>query len=138
MSKVAVIFWSGTGNTEDMANGIVKGLTAAGLETELFAVDNAPRTLDAYDKIAFGCPSMGDEVLEESEFEPYFKEIETQLADKKIALFGSYGWGDGEWMRNWVERAAVGGAMLLDSGFIVQDMPEETPCVEYGQKFAAF
>lgn len=138
MSKVAVIFWSGTGNTEDMANGIVKGVTAAGLEAELFEVAKAPRNLGAYAKIALGCPSMGDEVLEESEFEPYFKAIETQLAGKKIALFGSYGWGDGEWMRNWVERANNGGAILLDDGFIAQDAPEGAACVAYGQKFAAF
>lgn len=138
MSKVAVIFWSGTGNTEDMAKGIVKGITDAGLEAELFEVSKAPQNFDAYDKIAFGCPSMGDEVLEESEFEPYFKGIETQLADKKIALFGSYGWGDGEWMRNWVERANNGGATLLDGGFIAQDTAEDAACVEYGHKFAAF
>lgn len=86
MSKVAVIFWSGTGNTEDMANGIVKGVTAAGLEAELFEVAKAPRNLGAYAKIALGCPSMGDEVLEESEFEPYFKAIETQLAGKSPFL----------------------------------------------------
>lgn len=138
MSKAAVIFWSGTGNTEDMANGIVKGMQEAGADVELYEVTKAPSDISGYDKVAFGCPSMGDEVLEESDFEPYFTAAEKQVSGKKIALFGSYGWGDGEWMRNWYARAKEDGAVMMDEGFMVNDAPEEAECVEYGKKFAAF
>lgn len=138
MSKAAVIFWSGTGNTEEMAQAILKGMRDAGAEAELFEVISAPPDIGAYDKLAFGCPSMGDEVLEESDFEPYFTKAEKQLSGKKVALFGAYGWGDGEWMRNWVERAKAAGAELLGDGYITNDSPEEADGVEYGKKFAAF
>ena len=95
--KVAVIYWSGTGNTEQMAQAIAEGAGA-----DLFAVSDFSGKLDAYDRVAFGCSAMGDEVLEESEFEPFFAEVEGELSGKTIALFGSYGWGDGQWMRDWV------------------------------------
>ena len=98
--KAAVIYWSGTGNTEQMANAIAEGAGA-----ELFSVSDFTGDIADYDRIAFGCSAMGDEVLEESEFEPFFTAIEGALSGKTIALFGSYGWGDGEWMRNWEERA---------------------------------
>lgn len=138
MSKAAIIFWSGTGNTEEMAQAILKGIRDAGAEVELFEVTSVPSDLGAYEKLAFGCPSMGDEVLEENDFEPYFTAVEKQLSGKKVALFGAYGWGDGEWMRNWVERAKAAGAALMDDGYITNDSPEEADGVEYGKKFAAF
>ena len=103
--KTAVIFWSGTGNTETMAQAVAEGAGA-----ELFSASEFKGSVSDYDRIAFGCPSMGDEVLEESEFEPFFTEVEGELSGKKIALFGSYGWGNGEWMRNWVERSKNAGA----------------------------
>lgn len=98
MSKVAVVYWSGTGNTEAMASYVVKGVQEAGAEATLFtAGEFGVEQMDNFDAVAFGCPSMGAEQLEESEFEPMFIACEPKLKGKKIALFGSYGWGDGEW-----------------------------------------
>lgn len=117
--KTAVIYWSGTGNTEEMAKAVAEGAGA-----ELFSVSEFKGSVADYDRLAFGCPSMGAEVLEESEFEPFFTEIEGQLSGKTIALFGSYGWGDGEWMRNWVERAENDGAVVCGGeGLIVNETP---------------
>ena len=117
--KTAVIYWSGTGNTEEMAKAVAQGAGA-----ELFSVSEFKGSVADYDRLAFGCPSMGAEVLEESEFEPFFTEIEGQLSGKTIALFGSYGWGDGEWMRNWVERAENDGAVVCGGeGLIVNETP---------------
>lgn len=119
--KTAVIYWSGTGNTEQMANAIAE---AAG--AELYSVSDFSGDVADYDRIAFGCSAMGDEVLEESEFEPFFTAIEGALSGKTIALFGSYGWGDGEWMRNWEERVKNDGAVLLnDEGLIVNEAPSD-------------
>ena len=102
MSKVAVVFWSGTGNTEQMAEAVAEGAKSAGAEVTLANVnDFDSSSVVDFDGIAFGCPAMGAEVLEDSEFEPVFNECESALNGKSIALFGSYGWGDGEWMRNW-------------------------------------
>ena len=127
MSKVAVVFWSGTGNTGIMATKVAEGVTEAGGEATILPADqfNA-EMMDSYDAIAFGCPSMGAEQLEESEFEPMFMECEPKLKGKKIALFGSYGWGDGEWMRDWAERMKNAGAVLLrEEGIITNDAPED-------------
>ena len=119
--KAAVIYWSGTGNTEQMANAIAEGAGA-----ELFSVSDFTGDIADYDRIAFGCSAMGDEVLEESEFEPFFTAIEGALSGKTIALFGSYGWGDGEWMRNWEERAKADGAVLVNGeGLIVNETPSD-------------
>lgn len=102
MSKIAVVFWSGTGNTEAMADAVAEGAKGAGAEVSVFNVtDFSADKVDEFDAIAFGCPAMGAETLEDSEFEPVFNECEPKLNGKKIALFGSYGWGDGEWMRTW-------------------------------------
>ena len=138
MSKVAIIYWSGTGNTEAMAKNIESGLKNNGAEVDIFEVSSAPSTLDLYEKIAFGCPSMGSEVLEESVFEPYFASAEKNLKGKKVALFGSYGWGDGQWMRDWAERAKAAGAVLVDEGFIQHEAPNADECVAFGKKFAEF
>lgn len=119
--KTAVIYWSGTGNTEQMANAIAEASGA-----ELYSVSDFSGDIADYDRIAFGCSAMGDEVLEESEFEPFFTAIEGTLSGKTIALFGSYGWGDGEWMRNWEERVKNDGAVLLnDEGLIVNEAPSD-------------
>ena len=107
MAKVAVVYWSGTGNTEYMANSIVEGAKGAGAEVETFtAGDFSPAKVAEFDVIAFGCPSMGEEVLEESEFAPMWDEVKGELSGKKVALFGSYGWGDGESSRS--EERRVG------------------------------
>ena len=105
MNKIAIVFWSGTGNTEAMANYIAEGVRAAGGEAELLGPgDFSASQFSAYSTVAFGCPAMGSEVLEEAEFEPMFSALEGSLGGKRIALFGSYGWGDGQWMRDWCAR----------------------------------
>ena len=125
MSKVAVVYWSGTGNTEIMAQKVFDGAKAAGAEAEIYqAADFSPEMMDRFDAIAFGCPSMGNEQLEESEFEPMFTACEPRLAGKKIALFGSYGWGDGEWMRNWDENCRAAGAVMACDFVICNESPD--------------
>ena len=119
--KTAVIYWSGTGNTEAMAKAIAEGAGA-----ELFSVSDFSGNVADYDALAFGCPAMGAEVLEEDEFEPFFTAAESSLSGKKVVLFGSYGWGDGEWMRNWEERVKTAGAELIGGeGFIVNEAPSD-------------
>lgn len=126
MSKVAVVYWSGTGNTEMMAAQVAEGAKAAGAETEMFtASEFSAEQMDTFDAIAFGCPSMGAEQLEESEFEPMFTECEAKLQGKKIALFGSYGWGDGEWMRTWEDTCRSDGAVLACESVICCEAPED-------------
>ena len=126
MSKIAVVYWSGTGNTEAMANFVVEGAKEGGAEAQAFEPENFKADMiKDYDAIAFGCPSMGDEVLEETEFEPLFSECEGQIGGKKIALFGSYDWGDGEWMRNWEETCKSAGANLVCDSVICRDMPDD-------------
>ena len=105
MSKIAVVYWSGTGNTESMADAVAQGAKDKGAEVKLFTPDSFNSSMvDEFDAIAFGCPAMGAEELEESEFEPMFSDCESKLGGKKIALFGSYGWGDGEWMGGHLPR----------------------------------
>ncbi len=126
MSKVAVVYWSGTGNTEAMACAVLEGVVANGGEGMMFsATEFSADRMDAYDAIAFGCPSMGAEQLEESEFEPMFSACEAKLGGKKIALFGSYGWGDGEWMRNWEETCIADGAVIACDFVICNDAPDD-------------
>ena len=125
MGKIAVVYWSGTGNTESMAEFVAEGIREGGAEAVVYTAGKFnPDTIDEYDAIAFGCPSMGAEVLEEDEFEPMFTSCEAKLQGKKIALFGSYGWGDGEWMRNWEARMNDCGATLVADGFINRNEPQ--------------
>lgn len=126
MSKVAVVYWSGTGNTEAMAASVVEGIKEKGAEAALLtAAEFDASMMDNFDAVAFGCPSMGAEQLEESEFEPMFSACEPKLKDKKIALFGSYGWGDGEWMRTWEETCVADGAVLACDSVICNDAPDD-------------
>lgn len=126
MSKAAVIYWSGTGNTEAMAEAVLAGIKEAGGEADYFSVSEITADKAAeYDALALGCPAMGAEVLEEDEFEPFFTELEGSLSGKNIVLFGSYGWGDGEWMRNWEERAAAAGAVLAADGVMANEAPDD-------------
>ena len=119
--KTAVIYWSGTGNTEQMAQAVAEGAGVEAVSVSDFSGDVAE--LDA---VAFGCPAMGAEVLEESEFEPFFAANESKLSGKKVALFGSYGWGDGEWMRDWASRVTAAGATLVNGeGLIVNETPDD-------------
>ena len=126
MSKIAVVFWTGTGNTSTMATAVVEGIKEAGAEAELIsAADFGAAKVKEFDGIAFGCPAMGDEVLEESEFAPMFDECKPELPGKKVALFGSYGWGDGEWMRDWETRCKEAGAVLICESVICNEMPDD-------------
>lgn len=127
MSKLAVIYWSMTGNTQAMAEAIADGAREAGAQADLFSVDQV--TVDQaleYDKLALGCPAMGAEVLEEAEFEPFFTALEGRLGGKRVALFGSYGWGDGEWMRQWEDSCARAGVSLVSEGLICCGYPDES------------
>ncbi len=137
MSKIAIVYWSGTGNTESMADAVEAGATAAGAEVSRFSASefNSSKVAE-FDAIAFGCPAMGAEVLEESEFDPMFTELEGSLTGKRVGLFGSYGWGDGEWMRNWEERCKTAGAELLGEGVICNDAPDDN-AVEACKKLGA-
>lgn len=124
MSKIAVVYWSGTGNTEAMANAVLEGINS-GAEGSLFNVGEFDASmLSSYDAIAFGCPAMGAEQLEDFEFEPMFESCKPSLAGKKVGLFGSYGWGDGQWMRAWEERCRESGAVLVGDGVICAGYPE--------------
>lgn len=126
MSKIAVVYWSGTGNTEAMAQAVAEGAQGNGAEAVLLtATEFNDSMMDEFDAIAFGCPSMGQEQLEDSEFEPMFIACEGKLKDKKIALFGSYGWGDGEWMRNWEEVCKADGAVLACDSVICNEAPDD-------------
>lgn len=126
MSKIAVVYWSGTGNTQTMAEAVADGAQQAGAQVELLEASAfGGEQVKAFDAIAFGCPSMGAEQLEESEFEPMFQSCEPELSGKKIALFGSYGWGDGEWMRNWEQVCRDDGAVLVCDSIICNEAPDE-------------
>lgn len=142
MSKVDVIFWSQSGNTQAMAEAIGKGITDAGKEANVVFVSNASvddvKNAKAF---AMGCPAMGAEVLEESEMEPFVQDIESFVNGKTIALFGSYGWGDGQWMRDWEDRMTAAGATVLNGkGLICNEAPDAdaiAECEELGKQLAA-
>ena len=126
MSKIAVVYWSGTGNTAAMAAAVEEGAKGAGAEVMVFtATEFDASVMDRFDAVAFGCPSMGAEELEDSEFAPMFEACEAKLSGKKIALFGSYGWGDGEWMRNWEEQCKNDGAVLACDFVICNESPDD-------------
>ena len=140
MGKISLVYWSGTGNTEAMAHKVVEGAEAAGAEVALFtAAEFAADMMDQFDAVGFGCPSMGAEVLEEDEFEPMFVSCEPKLENKKIALFGSYGWGDGEWMRDWEETCRKDGAVLACDCVICNETPDDeanAACIALGKALA--
>ena len=123
--KVGIVFWSGTGNTETMANAVAEGAREAGAEVSLLSCADFDGQVDDYDALGFGCPAMGAEVLEESDFDPMFTAVESKLAGKKVALFGSYGWGDGEWMRSWEERCVSDGITLAAESVICMEAPDD-------------
>ena len=135
MSKVAVVFWSATGNTETMANCVAEGANG----TIVPCSEMNAAKLAEFDAVAFGCPAMGAEQLEESEFEPMFTACEGRLSGKNIALFGSYGWGDGEWMRSWESRCNDDGANLACESVICNEAPDDdalVACRELGASLA--
>ena len=115
MSKVSIVYWSGTGNTEAMANMIAEGVKEAGKEADVLPVSIASvADLQAASAFALGCPSMGVEQLEEAEMEPFMCELESGISGKQVGLFGSYGWGNEEWMRDWEERIGMAGASVVN------------------------
>lgn len=140
MKKINIIYWSGTGNTEKMADAIKEGASLNDVKINLLNVSQAEvEDIISADVIALGCPAMGAEELEEGEMEPFIESIESKLNGKRIALFGSYGWGDGEWMRNWKNRMENLGAELLEKGLIINEEPDEEglkKCRDLGKKLA--
>ena len=142
MDKIYVVYWSQTGNTQAMAEAIGKGAVAAGKEAEvLFVGDASLEALKAAKGFALGCPAMGAEVLEEVDMEPFVTEVEAFAAGKTIALFGSYGWGDGQWMRDWVERMEACGAKVINGeGLMCHEVPDAdalADCEALGKQLAA-
>ena len=140
MSKVAVVYWSGTGNTEAMASAVVDGVREGGAEAELFTASEFDTSmLSSFDAVAFGCPSMGSEQLEDSEFEPMFSSVKGSLGGKKVALFGSYGWGDGDWMRIWEDDCGDAGITLACESVICNEAPDSgalASCKAMGKQLA--
>ena len=135
--KIAVVYWSSTGNTEAMAQAVVEGAKHAGAEAELFtAAEFGGAKMDEFDAVAFGCPAMGAEELEDGEFAPMFETCESKLSGKKIALFGSYGWGDGEWMRTWEDDCRANGMKLVCDSVICCEAPDDE-AVENCRKLGA-
>ena len=140
MKKTAVIFWSGTGNTEAMANEVLAGMQSAGADAAMLSCSEVDGgAIDALDAVALGCPAMGAEVLEEEEFAPMFESIKDKLVGKKVALFGSYGWGDGEWMRTWEDDCKSAGIDLACDSVICNDAPDDeavAACQNLGKTLA--
>ena len=139
MSKIAVVFWSGTGNTEAMAQAVAEGATAKGAEVDIVqASDFSADSVAAYDAIAFGCPAMGDEELEADEFQPMWDAVTPELSGKTIALFGSYDWGTGEWMDTWKDDAEGAGAAVVET-VIANNEPDDeavSACNDLGASLA--
>ena len=139
MGKIAVVYWSGTGNTKAMADFVAQGISDAGKTAEIIqASDFSASQLEEFDAFAFGCPAMGAEELEETEFAPMYDEVEPLLGDKKVVLFGSYDWNDGEWMELWKERALEAGVNIIDD-VIVKNYPDDdaaAECKQAGMKLA--
>mgnify|MGYP000919236049 CR=1 FL=1 len=142
MAKIAIVYWSGTGNTQAMAEAILEGLKAGGADASLFTVGEFDKgSLSSYDKIAFGCPAMGDEELETEDFQPMWDAIKGKLSGKKVAIFGSYNWNTGEWIQDWGADVANIGAELVCDPCPCLDAPdagseEETACIELGKAIA--
>ena len=140
MKKTAVIYWSGTGNTKQMAEAVLEGMKSAGAEAALLeAAQVDASTFSGVDAVAFGCPAMGSEVLEEMEFEPMFSACKSHLSGKKVALFGSYGWGDGDWMRIWEDDCGDAGITLACESVICNEAPDNgalASCKAMGKQLA--
>lgn len=131
MKKVAIVYWSGTGNTLAMANEIADELKNSDLEVNVLnCSDFSEGDVANYDGFAFGCPAMGSEELEDSEFEPMFESVEKSLSDKPVLIFGSYEWAEGEWMQTWQERCVADGINLACDGLIAYDYPDDAALEE--------
>lgn len=142
MSNIQVVFWSQSGNTEAMANAVADGIRKAGKEADVvFVSDASIDELKSAKVFALGCPAMGAEVLEEGEMEPFVSYLEMSVSGKTIGLFGSYGWGDGQWMRDWVDRMTSAGATVVDGeGVICMGAPDAdatAQCEALGARLAS-
>ena len=142
MDKIYVVYWSQTGNTEAMAEAVARGIRSEGKESAVVEVGSiSPEELKEEAVFALGCPAMGAEVLEESEMEPFVETLEAFVKGKTVGLFGSYGWGDGEWMRDWDARMQQAGANVIGGeGVICQETPDQEAlekCEELGKNLAA-
>lgn len=139
MNKIPVVYWSGSGNTQTMAQAVADAINAAGKEAYLVEVGQTTASeISEYPAFALGCPAMGAEVLEEYEFEPFFTELEGHLAGKKVALFGSYGWG-GSYMQDWEGRVTAAGGTLVADGVLALNAPDDealAKCAELGKLLA--
>ena len=137
--KVTVVYWSGTGNTQAMAEAVAQGAKDAGAEVDLLQVsETSAAALESCDRLALGCPAMGDEELEDTEFLPMYDAVEPLLEGKRVALFGSYDWNDGEWMELWEQRAEEAGLVVVDS-VIAKDYPDDdasADCMRLGSLIA--
>lgn len=140
MSKIAVVYWTGTGNTEIMANEVAEGARAAGAEVSVFQTSDFTADMaGAFEKFALGCPAMGAEELEDSEFLPLYEQLKPAIAGKKVVLFGSYGWGGGEYMAPWKEDASAAGLVLADDPLAIENAPDDdgkSKCRELGKMLA--
>lgn len=140
MSEIIVAYWSGTGNTGAMAEYVAQGIREGGKEAKVVNVENfSADELKDCSVFALGCPSMGVEVLEEGYMEPFMCDVDGFAAGKKIGLFGSYGWGDGEWMRNWEDECRNAGAVLACDSVTCNDAPDsdcESACRALGKRLA--
>ena len=134
-----IVYYSASGNTEKMANLIADGIVKGGKTADVINVSDADLNIFQNEEVVIlGCPAMGDEVLEEGEFEPFMEEISSNISGKKVALFGSYVWGDGQWMRDWQERIESLGCTLIGDGLIIQYEPEDnsSECINFGMTIA--
>ncbi len=140
MNNAVIAYWSGTGHTKAMADAIAKGLRDTGATVDEFSVsDITAAKVAAYDNILLGCPSMTSELLEEWEFEPFFLDLLPLLSGKKVGLFGSFGWGDGQWMRDWQDHILFCGAKLFEDGLVLNEAPDAVGlkiCEAFGKRFA--
>ena len=140
--RIAIIYWSGTGNTEAMASLIAQGVRSTGAEADVLPIHQCDKdVVDRYDRFAFGCPASAQEELEDMEFLPVYEDLEPLLAGKRVALFGSYGWGDGQWMRDWSSRTTSTGARLFEEGLMAHETPDSesiATCHNFGARFATF
>ena len=142
MNDLYVIYWSQSGNTKEMAEGVAQGINEAGKTAKVLEVSeaNAANFKDVK-AIALGCPATGVEVIDETEMEPFVNELEDYLRGKHVALFGCYGWGDGPWMRDWETRLVTAGATIVGGqGLICMEAPDNrtiADCKQLGEQLAA-
>ena len=122
--KIAIVVWSKTGNTRLMSKALKEGAEERGAQVEVFKSYNFDiEKAKSYECIALGCPAMGAETLEETEFLPMYETIKPYLKNKKIFIFGSYSWGDGKWMRDWKADMINNGISLFTEPIIAKEKP---------------